>query len=428
MDERLEERIGEIKRRRLSLDMTRGKPGPEQLQLAAGLLTAVDQSNFHTPSGLDVRNYGGLDGFPEAKRLFADFLEVGPEEVIIGGNASLNMMYDTIAQAMTHGTSGGGSPWFGGKIKFLCPVPGYDRHFAICEHFGIEMIPTRLTGSGPDMDEVEGLVRGDPAIRGMWCVPKYSNPSGVVYSEDTVERLASMKTAAGDFRLLWDNAYTVHHLGGGPAALRNILEACGRAGNPDRVLIFGSTSKVSFPGAGVAVMAGSRQNMEWIRGRLVSQTIGPDKINILRHLLYFKNMRGILEHMDRHARILAPKFQAVHEVLERELGGTGLAAWTRPQGGYFVSLETVPGRAAAVVARAAELGVKLTPAGATWPYGKDPQDSNIRIAPTLPSLDQIRSAMEVLAVCIRWVAAGGRPEGGSAPPTSPAASSAPSAP
>jgi len=399
----LDERIEAFKNQNLSLDMTRGKPGPEQLDISNGMLTIVGENNFHTPSGLDVRNYGGLDAFPEAKRLFADFLDVGPDEVIIGGNASLNLMYDTVAQVMSHGTSGEGKPWFGQKIKFLCPVPGYDRHFAICEHFGIGMIPVPLTDGGPDMAEVEDLVRVDPAIRGMWCVPKYSNPSGAVYSDETVERLATMKTAAADFRILWDNAYTVHHLGGGPARLKNILETCKKSGNPDRVLIFGSTSKVSFPGAGIAVMAGSGNNVKWVRGRLFFQTIGPDKINMLRHVLYFKNMKGILDHMDKHARIIAPKFQAVQEILERELGGKDVATWTEPQGGYFVSLDTKPGRAAAVVALAGELGVKFTKAGATWPYGKDPRDSNIRIAPTLPSLEQIRTAVEVLAVCIQRV-------------------------
>jgi len=400
------ERIEAFKKQNLSLDMTRGKPGPEQLDISNGMLTIVGENNVHTPSGLDVRNYGGLDAFPEAKRLFADFLDVSPDEVIVGGNASLNLMYDTVAQIMSHGTSGEGKPWFGRKIKFLCPVPGYDRHFAICEHFGIGMIPVPLTDGGPEMAEVERLVREDPAIRGMWCVPKYSNPSGVVYSEETVKRLASMKTAAEDFRILWDNAYAVHHLGGGPARLKNILEACKNSGNPDRVLIFGSTSKVSFPGAGIAVMAGSKGNLEWVRGRLFFQTIGPDKINILRHVLYFKDMQGILDHMEKHARIIAPKFQAVQEILERELGGKEVATWSQPQGGYFVSLDTKPGRAAEVVALAGKLGVKFTKAGATWPYGKDPHDSNIRIAPTLPSLQQIRTAVEVLAVCILQVSLG----------------------
>ena len=401
--QQLSERIEGFRRQKLFLDMTRGKPGPEQLDICNGMLAIVDEHNYRTPSGLDVRNYGGLDGFPEAKEMFADYLEVSPEEVIIGGNASLNLMYDSMAQCMTHGTSGGGKPWFGRKTKFLCPVPGYDRHFSVCEHLGIRMIPVALTDSGPDMEEVENLAGRDPGVKGIWCVPKYSNPSGVVYSDDTVERLASLKTAAEDFRIFWDNAYTVHHLGGGPAPLKNILEACKRAGNPDRVLIFGSTSKVSFSGAGIALVAGSTGNMDWLRSRLSSQTIGPDKINMLRHVLYFKNMKGILDHMDKHARIIGPKFQAVKEILHRELDGTGAATWTQPKGGYFVSLDTQPGCAAAAVALAGELGVKFTKAGATWPYGKDPKDSNIRIAPTLPSLEQIRIAMEVLAVCIRFV-------------------------
>jgi DNA-binding transcriptional MocR family regulator len=387
--------------------MTRGKPGPEQLDICNGMLTIVDEHNYHTPSGLDVRNYGGMDGFPEAKRLFADYLEVSPEEVIIGGNASLNLMFDSVAQCMTHGTSGEGEPWCSRKVKFLCPVPGYDRHFNICEYFGIQMIPVALTDSGPDMEEVEDLAGRDSGIKGMWCVPKYSNPSGIVYSDDTVERLASMKTAAVDFRILWDNAYTVHHLGSGPAPLKSILEACKHAGNPDRVLIFGSTSKVSFSGAGLALMAGSRGNVDWLRRRLAAQTIGPDKINMLRHVLFFRDMPGILKHMDKHARIIGPKFQTVQEILQQELGDSGLATWTKPQGGYFVSLDTKPGCAKAAVSLAGELGVKFTKAGATWPYGKDPRDSNIRIAPTLPTLEQIRIAIEVLAVCIQYVSSGG---------------------
>jgi DNA-binding transcriptional MocR family regulator len=407
--QKLKGRIDAFRKQNLSLDMTRGKPGPEQLDLCNRMLTIVDEHNYRTPSGLDVRNYGGLDGFPEAKRLFAEFVEVSPDEVIIGGNASLNLMYDAVAQCMTHGTSGGGQPWFGGAPKFLCPVPGYDRHFAVCEHLGIEMIPVELTGSGPNMEEVEALAGKDPAVKGMWCVPKYSNPSGVVYADEAVERLASMKTAAADFRIFWDNAYTVHHLGGGPAPLKNILDACQKAGNPERVLIFGSTSKVSFPGAGISVVAGSAGNMEWLRRRLFCQTIGPDKINMLRHVLYFKDMRGILDHMDRHARIIGPKFQAVQQILHRELGDGNAATWTRPRGGYFVSLDTAPGNAAAVVSMAAELGVKFTKAGATWPYGRDPQDRNIRIAPTLPSLEQIRTAVEVLALCILWVSTEGAP-------------------
>jgi DNA-binding transcriptional MocR family regulator len=397
----LQTRIEALRARKLALDMTRGKPGPEQLDLAGGLFTVLDREGFRTASGLDARNYGGLDGFPEAKQLFAGLLEVSPEELIIGGNSSLNMMYDAVAQCMTQGVLGG-KPWFGQEVSFLCPVPGYDRHFAICEHFGIRMIPVPMNEDGPLMDEVERLAGRDASVRGMWCVPKYSNPSGAVYADEVVEGLAAMKTAAADFRILWDNAYAVHHLGGGPAPLANILEACKRNGNPERVLIFGSTSKISFPGAGVALMGGSRASMDWARLRLGAQTIGPDKLNILRHLLYFRDMAGILAHMDRHAAVLAPKFAAVQETLQRELGGSGLATWSRPRGGYFVSLDTPPGCASRAVSLAAELGVKFTRAGATWPYGRDPGDANIRIAPTLPPLEQIHSAVEVLAVCIRW--------------------------
>jgi aspartate/methionine/tyrosine aminotransferase len=398
----LERRLGEIRRKKLALDMTRGKPGPDQLDLSAGLLTILGEEDYLTDGGLDTRNYGGLDGFAEAKKLFADFLEVAPGELIVGGNSSLQLMFDAVSQCVTHGTADG-APWFGRKTRFLCPVPGYDRHFAICEHFGIEMLPVPTDGHGPLMEGAEQRAAEDPAVKGIWCVPKYSNPTGAVFSEEVVERLAAMRTAAPDFRIFWDNAYCVHHLGGGPAPLPNILSACRRAGCPDRVLLFGSTSKVSFPGAGVAVMGGSENNMAWARRRLSCQTIGPDKINLLRHLRFFGSLEGILAHMERHARLLAPKFAAVQEVLTRELGGRGVARWTEPRGGYFVSLDTLPGRASRVVALASELGVKLTAAGATWPYGKDPRDTNIRIAPTLPSLEQIRSAMEVLATCILWV-------------------------
>jgi aspartate/methionine/tyrosine aminotransferase len=398
----LERRLGEIRRKKLALDMTRGKPGPDQLDLSAGLLTILGEEDYLTDGGLDTRNYGGLDGFAEAKKLFADFLEVAPGELIVGGNSSLQLMFDAVSQCVTHGTADG-APWFGRKTRFLCPVPGYDRHFAICEHFGIEMLPVPTDEHGPLMEGAEQRAAEDPAVKGIWCVPKYSNPTGAVFSEEVVERLAAMRTAAPDFRIFWDNAYCVHHLGGGPAPLPNILSACRRAGCPDRVLLFGSTSKVSFPGAGVAVMGGSENNMAWARRRLSCQTIGPDKINLLRHLRFFGSLEGILAHMERHARLLAPKFAAVQEVLTRELGGRGVARWTEPRGGYFVSLDTLPGRASRVVALASELGVKLTAAGATWPYGKDPRDTNIRIAPTLPSLEQIRSAMEVLATCILWV-------------------------
>jgi len=402
----LQRRIEALRARKLALDMTRGKPSAEQLDLAAGMLTVLERQGCRTPSGLDARNYGGLEALPEARQMFADLIDVGPDELIIGGHSSVNMMFDAVSQCVTHGpcatAGGGGRPWFAQGVTFLCPVPGYDRHFTICEHFGIRMIPVPLDEEGPRMDAVEEIAGRDASVRGMWCVPKYSNPSGVVYSDEVVQRLASMRTAAPDFRIFWDNAYAVHHLGGGPAPLASILEACKKAGNPERVLIFGTTAKISLPGASVAVMGGSRATIDWARRRMSAQSIGPAWLNALSHLLYFKDMAGILAHMDKHAAILAPKFTAVQDILQQELGGSGLATWSRPQGGYFVSLDTLPGCASRAVALAAELGVKLTQAGATWPYGKDPNDSSIRIAPTLPSLEQIRSAMEVLALCIRW--------------------------
>jgi DNA-binding transcriptional MocR family regulator len=310
-------------------------------------------------------------------------------------------MHDVATWAWAFGTAQGSASWSKqAPVKFLCPSPGYDRHFFICEHLGIEMIPVELRGDGPDMDTVENLVGADGSIRGMWCVPKYSNPTGEVYADEVVERLARMPTRAADFRIFWDNAYTVHHLGAGPAPLADILAACRRAGNPDRVFLFGSTSKISFAGSGLAFMGGSQTNMAWARKHLGFQTIGPDKLNQMRHVAFFKTMAGIEHHMQRHAAILKPKFDAVQEVLERELGGRGLADWTQPAGGYFTSINTREGCARRVVQMAAEAGVKLTPAGATFPYGRDPRDRNIRIAPSFPPLADIRSAMEVLAVCV----------------------------
>lgn len=399
----LNRKLDEIKNQHLNLDMTRGKPSAEQLDLADGFLTIVDRHKCNTEEGIDGRNYGGLDGISEAKKLFSDYLEVTPDEIIIGGNSSLRLMYDTVAYCMTHGTTTSTIPWSQRRNKFLCPVPGYDRHFTICDFFGIDMIPVPLTESGPDMNEVERLV-SDETVRGMWCVPKYGNPTGYSYSDETVEQLASMPTASPDFRLFWDNAYQVHHLGAGHVHLRNILEACKSAGNPDRVFIFGSTAKVIFPSSSLALMGGSISTMEWVRKRLFVQTIGPDKLNMIRHVLFFKNITGIMEHMEKHAQILAPKFKAVQNMLKRELGGKGIATWTNPRGGYFVSLNTPPGCAAKVVERAAEHGVKFTKAGATFPYKKDPKDSNIRIAPSFPVLHEIEKAVEVLCLCLQDVA------------------------
>ncbi len=400
-EQELEKRLDRFREQDLALDMTRGKPNSDQLELGKGMLATAEPCS---DDGVDLRNYGGLDGIPEAKRLFADYLEVGLEEIIIGGNSSLRLMYDIVSQCITHGTAVGGKPWQGRKTKFLCPVPGYDRHFTICEHFGIEMIPVEMLEFGPDTDEVERLAAQDDTIRGMWCVPKYNNPTGYTYSDDVVERLATMNTADKDFLLMWDNAYQVHHLGSEPIALRNILQACKKAGNPERVIIFGSTAKVAFPSSSLALTAGSECTLDWVKRRLFVQTIGPDKLNMLRHVRFFHDMGGILAHMQKHAAILKPKFNAIQEILARELGGKDLATWTDPRGGYFVSLDTSDGCASRVVALAAECGVKFTMAGATFPYKDDPRDRNIRIAPTFPSLPEIRTAVEVLAVCIQRVA------------------------
>ena len=397
----LKTRYQEFQARKMNLDMTRGKPCPEQLDLSAGLMDCLGRKDFKAIDGSDCRNYGGLDGLPEAKHLFAEYLEVSPEELIIGGNSSLSLMHDAMTWAFIFGAAKGSAPWSAqAPVTFLCPSPGYDRHFAICEHLGIRMTPVELKGDGPDMDAVETLVASEAGIKGIWCVPKYSNPTGEVYSDEVVERLARMPAKASDFRILWDNAYAVHHLGAGPARLADILRACRTAGRPERALVFGSTSKISFAGSGLSFMAGSAANMEWARGHLGFQTIGPDKLNQRRHVVFFKDMAGIENHMQKHAAILKPKFDAVQEVLERELAGKGMAEWTRPVGGYFTSINTWDGCARRVVKMAADAGVKLTPAGSTYPNKKDPRDRNIRIAPSFPSVADIRIAMEVLAVCV----------------------------
>jgi DNA-binding transcriptional MocR family regulator len=341
----------------------------------------------------------------EAKKLFAEILEVSPDEIIVGGNASLNMMYDMVAHAMTHGVAGSEVPWGKlPKVKFLCPSPGYDRHFAICEFFNIEMITIPMKADGPDMDMVEKLAGEDEYIKGIWCVPKYSNPGGVTYSDEVVDRFAKMNTKATDFRIFWDNAYVVHHLYEEKQdSLKNILTACKQAGNPDRVFIFTSTSKITFPGAGVAVMAGSENNLKHTRKRLAKQNIGPDKLNQLRHVRFLKDLNNINLHMKKHAEIIRPKFKVVLDKLEKELGGKNIAWWSKPNGGYFISLNTMEGCAKKVVDKAAEAGVKLTSAGATFPYGKDPNDSNIRIAPSFPSLSELQKAIELVCICIQLV-------------------------
>ncbi|MGD2186890.1 MAG: aminotransferase class I/II-fold pyridoxal phosphate-dependent enzyme [Desulfobacterales bacterium] len=404
MKAQLMERYLEFQDRQISLDMTRGKPCTEQLDLALGMLEGDVGKTYMTNDGLDCRNYGGLDGIPAAKTLFSEYMGVEPEELILGGNSSLNMMHDTILRAMVKGMMDGASPW--GQlptVKFLCPSPGYDRHFFICEYLGIEMIPVDIREDGPVMSQIEEQVAKDESIKGIWCVPKYSNPTGAVYSDEVVERLAEMDTRAADFRIFWDNAYAVHHLGGTPAPLKNILAACKKAGNPERVFMFASTSKISFAGAGLAMMAGSQKSMEWIKTQMAFQTIGPDKMNQLRHVLYFKNVAGIEAHMKKHAAILKPKFDVVQNVLNNELADKKIAKWSTPQGGYFVSIDTLEGCAAAVIKMAADAGVKLTPAGSAFPYKKDPLNRNIRIAPSFPPLEDIQAAMELVAVCIQLV-------------------------
>ncbi|MDJ0808476.1 MAG: aminotransferase class I/II-fold pyridoxal phosphate-dependent enzyme [Desulfobacterales bacterium] len=402
--QQLRERFERFKQAGLSLDLTRGKPCPEQLDLSNPMLAVVSEDGFRAADGTDCRNYGGLDGIPEAKALFAEYMGVTPAEVIIGGNASLTLMYDTFIRAMFMGTGEGQPPWAKmAKVRCICPSPGYDRHFSICANLGIEMIPVEMNATGPDMDAVESLVAEDETIKGIWCVPIYSNPTGDIYSDETVDRLARMPTRAQDFRIFWDNAYAVHHFAGDPPAQKHILTACKEAGHPERPLMFGSTSKITFPGGGLGLLAGSARNMDWVRQQLFYQTIGPDKLNQLRHVRFFGNLEGIHRHMQKHAAIVRPRFEAVETILTRELAGRGIAEWTRPQGGYFVSFNAPDGCAQAVVAMAQEAGVKLTPAGATYPLGIDPRDRNIRIAPTFAALEDVNAAVEVLAVCTQIV-------------------------
>jgi len=401
---KLARRYQDFQSRNLKLDMTRGKPCPEQLDLSLEMLECVKAEHYSTLVGEDYRNYGGLDGIVEAKKLFSRYLDVRPDEIIIGGNSSLNMMHDTIMSAMVQGVVDSEVPW--GKlpnIKFLCPSPGYDRHFSICEYLQIEMIPVGMKEDGPDMDTVEKNVVEDETIKGMWCVPKYSNPTGITYSDEVVDRLANMKTKAKDFRIFWDNSYAVHHLTDAPVQLKNILPACEQAENSERVFIFGSTSKITFAGAGVAMLAGSKKNMEFRKKQISFQTIGPDKLNQLRHVRFFRDLEGIKKHMKKHAAILKPKFDAVQTILEKELGDNNIAKWSQTDGGYFVSLDTLDDCAKSVVEMAAEGGVKLTPAGATFPYRRDPRNRNIRIAPSFPPVEDVVLAMELLAICIQLV-------------------------
>ena len=401
----LSERYREFQSKDLKLDMSRGKPSTEQLDLSMGMMDVLSsESDLTCEDGMDCRNYGILDGIKEAKELIGDMIEVPADNIIIYGNSSLNVMYDTISRSMTHGVMGN-TPWCKlDKVKFLCPVPGYDRHFAITEYFGIEMINVPMGPEGPDMDMVEQLVSSDDSIKGIWCVPKYSNPTGNSYSDHTVRRFARLRPAAPDFRIYWDNAYGIHHLYDDEQDnLIEILAECKRAGNPDLVYKFSSTSKISFPGSGIAAIATSHNNMEDIKKQLKIQTIGHDKVNQLRHVRFFGDIHGMIEHMRKHADILRPKFEAVEEILERELGGLGVGEWSKPKGGYFISFDAMDGCAKKIVAKCKKAGVIMTNAGATYPYGKDPKDSNIRIAPSYPPLNDLIIATELFTLCVKIV-------------------------
>ena len=390
----------------LTLDMSRGKPSTEQLDLSNDMLKILDGGDCKTETGFDVRNYGVLAGIPEARRLIAELCSVSPENVIIGGTASREVMYNALMRAMTFGVGGGHEPWSKqGKIKFLCPAPGYDRHFGMCADLGIEMINIKMTDDGPDMDEVERLAAGDASIKGMWCVPKYSNPDGITYSEKTVRRIANLTHAAPDFRVFWDNAYIVHDLSDTPDKLVNIFDLIKGSKNEDMVYMFVSTAKITFPGAGISAFISSEKNVAEALSHMNFQTISYDKINQLRHVRYFKNADGVRAHMKRHAAILGPKFDIVKNALDGELGGLGIANWRRPNGGYFVSFYAMPGTAKRIGELCKSAGVTLTNVGATYPYGIDPDDSNIRIAPSYPTRAELEAAMKVFCICVRLAAA-----------------------
>ena len=397
----LQARYDAFKAKGLKLDLTRGKPSPAQLELSGALLSLPGTKDYLAEDATDCRNYGGLQGLAEVRRLFSGLMGAPPEQIVASNNSSLAMMHDTIVYALLKGTCDSTTPWSAqGEISFLCPVPGYDRHFKICEDYGIRLIPVALREDGPDMDEVERLVAGDASIKGIWCVPKYSNPTGTVYADATVERLAAMKTAAPDFRLYWDNAYAVHHLSDEAIEIANILDLCARHGNPNRAFVFASTSKITLPGSGLALFAASKDNVKWLLARLTPRTIGPDKLNQLRHVRFLKNPAAIPQLMNQHKALVAPKFEKVLEIFDKELANLPGVTWTRPKGGYFIALEVPSGCAARVVALAKEAGVVLTPAGATHPYGKDPDDRIIRIAPTFPELADVAHAAEGVALCV----------------------------
>lgn len=401
----LEAAYAEYKARGLSLDMSRGKPGPEQLDLTVDMLDCLKaEDGFAAAGNIDTRNYGVVDGIPEAKKLFGDILGVDSSLVIVGGNSSLNMMFDYIAGAFAKGVCGN-APWLTqGKVKFLCPAPGYDRHFAVTDFFGIELIAVPMTDKGPDMDVVENYVK-DPLVKGMWCVPMYSNPEGITYADETVKRIAALTPAAPDFRIMWDNAYCVHHLYDDKQdVLLNVYDEAKKCGHEDMVVMFTSTSKISFPGAGVAALATSPANLKDIKARMTIQTIGHDKLNMLRHVRYFKDLDGVRAHMSRHAAVLRPKFETVLAVLEENLAGKGIAKWHSPRGGYFVSVDLMEGCAKETHRLLKEAGVTMTGAGATYPYGNDPKDSNLRIAPSYPSPAELRTAMELFCICAEMAA------------------------
>ncbi len=394
-----------FKARGLRLDMTRGRPSPEQLSLSDPMLLSRGNRDTTTAAGEDARNYGGLQGLPEVRALFGEVLSLSPDAIVMGNNSSLALMHDCMVWALLKGVPGSERPWSGEPSSgeaapaFICPVPGYDRHFALCEEYGIRMLPVPMTGQGPDMDAVE-ILAADPAVKGMWCVPRYSNPTGETYSDETVGRLAAMPTGAPDFRLFWDDAYAVHRLTERRAVPPRVLDLLAEAGHPDRAFIFTSTSKVTLAGAGLGLFASSPANVAWYLARAGTRTIGPDKLNQLRHFHFLRDAEGLHRHMDRHRALVAPKFEAVLGQLERRLGGTDLARWSRPEGGYFISVDVTPGTATRVVALAKAAGLALTPAGATWPRGRDPLDTNLRLAPTFPSLGEVEAAAEGIALCI----------------------------
>lgn len=405
LQKQLNKEYEEAKAKELKLDMSRGKPAASQLDMEMDFMNVLNaDSIFKTEAGVDCRNYGIMDGIPEARKLIGDVLGVPADNVIVFGNASLNIMYDTVARSEIFGVMGE-TPWCKlDKVKFLCPVPGYDRHFAITEQFGIEMINVPMTEDGPDMDMVEELVNTDSAVKGIWCVPKYSNPQGYTYSDETVKRFAALKPAAKDFRIYWDNAYAIHDLYEEKKdTLLDIISECEKAGNPDMVYEFCSTSKVTFPGSGIAALAASKANLDFIKKFMTIQTIGYDKVNQLRHVRYFKDAEGMKAHMMKHAAIMRPKFEAVFHVLESELNGLGIGSWTEPKGGYFISFDALEGCAKKIVEKCKEAGVVLTGAGATYPYKKDPKDSNIRLAPSFPTPEELAMATDLFVLCVKIV-------------------------